>query len=172
MVQCWREYGKIKRPKAEWHHGAITGQGDLMDLLVSVMRTGMRAFRRPLRFLLAVVAILAAASAGAQAMDLIMFESPSCGTCKLFKREVLPIYAASPAGKVFPLWVVEMGSKLSFRINQPVTFTPTFVWVDNGVEVGRFSGYFGKEKFFSIVNKAASSQNHKNGGRQRTSSLP
>ena len=132
----------------------------------------MRAFRHPLRFLLAVVASLGAASAGAQAMDLIMFESPSCGTCKLFKREVLPIYAASPAGKVFPLWVVEMGSKLSFRINQPVTFTPTFIWVDNGVEVGRFSGYFGKEKFFSIVNKAANSQNYRNGGRQRTSALP
>jgi thioredoxin-related protein len=143
-----------------------------MDLLVSVMRKGMRAFRHPLRFLLAVVASLGAASAGAQAMDLIMFESPSCGTCKLFKREVLPIYAASPAGKVFPLWVVEMGSKLSFRINQPVTFTPTFIWVDNGVEVGRFSGYYGKEKFFSIVNKAANSQNYRNGGRQRTSALP
>jgi thioredoxin-related protein len=143
-----------------------------MDLLVSVMRKGMRAFRHPLRFLLAVVASLGAASTGAQAMDLIMFESPSCGTCKLFKREVLPIYAASPAGKVFPLWVVEMGSKLSFRINQPVTFTPTFIWVDNGVEVGRFSGYYGKEKFFSIVNKAANSQNYRNGGRQRTSALP
>ena len=73
-------------------------------------------------------------------------------------------------GKVFPLWVVEMGGKLSFRINEPVTFTPTFVWVDNGVEVGRFSGYYGKEKFFGIVNKAANA--HKGGGRQRTSALP
>ena len=56
----------------------------------------MRAFRYPLRFLFAVVAILGFASAGAQAMDLVMFESPSCGTCKVFKREVLPIYAAKP----------------------------------------------------------------------------
>ncbi len=132
----------------------------------------MHAFRHPLRFLIAVIAILSAASAGARAMDLIMIESQSCGTCKLFKREVLPIYSSTPAGKVFPLWVVEMGSKLSFRINEPVTFTPTFVWVDNGVEVGRFSGYFGKDKFFSIVNKAASAYNHKHGGRQRTSALP
>ena len=93
----------------------------------------------------------------------------SCGTCKVFKREVLPIYAASPAGKVFPLWVVEMGGKAPFRLNEPVTFTPTFVWVDNGVEVGRFSGYFGKEKFFSIVNKAANA--HMNGGRHKTSAV-
>ena len=71
----------------------------------------MRAFRYLLRSLFAVIAILGVASAGAQAMDLIMFELPSCGTCKVFKREVLPIYAASPAGKVFPLWVVEMGGK-------------------------------------------------------------
>jgi hypothetical protein len=131
----------------------------------------MFAFRYPLRSLFAAIAILGFASAGARAMDLIMFEGPHCGTCKLFKREVLPIYAESPAGKVFPLWVVEMGSKLSFRINQPVTFTPTFVWVENGVEVGRFSGYFGKAKFFDIVNRAANAQNHKNPGRQRTSAL-
>lgn len=129
----------------------------------------MRAFRYLLRSLFAVVAVLGVASAGAQAMDLIMFESPSCGTCKVFKREVLPIYAASPAGKVFPLWVVEMGGKAPFRLNEPVTFTPTFVWVDNGVEVGRFSGYFGKEKFFSIVNKAANA--HMNGARHKTSAL-
>ena len=132
----------------------------------------MLAFRYPLRSLFVVIASLGFASSGTRAMDLIMFESPSCGTCKLFKREVLPIYAASPAGQVFPLWVVEMGSKLSFRINQPVTFTPTFVWVDNGVEVGRFSGYFGKAQFFNIVNRAANAQNHKNPGRQRTSALP
>ena len=125
----------------------------------------MRGFRYPLRSLFAVIAILGFASTGTRAIDLIMFEGPNCGTCKLFKREVLPIYAASPAGKVFPLWVVEMGSKLSFRINEPVTFTPTFVWVDNGVEVGRFSGYYGKAQFFNIVNKAANR-------RQRTSALP
>ena len=132
----------------------------------------MRAFRYPLRFLFAVVAILGFASAGARAMDLVMFESPTCGTCKLFKREVLPIYAESPAGKVFPLWVAEMGGKVPFRLSEPVTFTPTFVWVDNGVEVGRFAGYFGKAQFFNIVNKAASAQNHKGSGRQKTSALP
>lgn len=125
----------------------------------------MRAFRLPLRFLFAAVAMLSFASAGARAMELVMFESPSCGTCKLFKREVLPIYAASPAGKVFPLWVAEMGGKVSIRLNEPVTFTPTFVWVDNGVEVGRFSGYFGKAQFFNIVNKAATAHNRKAGGR-------
>ncbi len=131
----------------------------------------MLAFRYPLRSLLAVIAILGFASAGARAMDLVMFKSPSCGTCKLFKREVLPIYAASPAGQVFPLWVVEMGGKMSFRLNQPVTFTPTFVWMDNGVEVGRFSGYYGKAQFFNIVNKAANARNHQNHGRQRTGAL-
>jgi thioredoxin-related protein len=63
-----------------------------------------------------------------------------------------------------------MGGKSSFRLNEPVTFTPTFVWVDNGVEVGRFSGYFGKEQFFSIVNKAAANA-HRNGARHKTSAL-
>ncbi len=131
----------------------------------------MRAFHYPWRCLIAVVAFLSFASAAAQAMDLVVFESPTCGTCKLFKREVLPVYAQSPAGKVFPLWVVETSGKVSFRLNQPVTFTPTFVWVDNGVEVGRFSGYFGKSQFFNIVNRAAETYNRR-GGRQKTSALP
>lgn len=101
------------------------------------------------------MAIACVLSSGARARELIAFEAKNCGPCKNFKREVLPIYAESPAGKVFPLWVVEMGSKLPFRLAEPVTFTPTFVWVDNGVEVGRFAGYYNKEQFFSIVNKAA-----------------
>ena len=136
------------------------------------MGIGMLAFRYSMRSFYAIVALVVLASAGARAMDLVAFESPSCGTCKLFKREVLPVYAASPAGKVFPLWVAEMGAKLPFRLKEPVTFTPTFVWVDNGVEVGRFAGYFGKEKFFSVVNQAASAYNPKSGGRHRTSALP
>ncbi len=130
----------------------------------------MRAFQYPWQCLIAVVVMLGLASAAAQAMDLVVFESPSCGTCKVFKREVLPIYAGSPAGKVFPLWVAEMGGKVSFRLNQPVTFTPTFVWVDNGVEVGRFAGYYGKAQFFNIVNRAAETY-HKNGARHKTSAL-
>ena len=127
----------------------------------------MRAFRYPLRGLVAVIAVLSFASMAAQAMELVMFESPSCGTCKVFKREVLPIYAESPAGKVFPLWVASMRDRVPFRLKEPVTFTPTFIWVDNGDEVGRFSGYFGKDQFFKIVNKAANAYQHDNGGKRR-----
>ncbi len=106
-------------------------------------------------------------------MDLVMFESPSCGTCKLFKNEVLPIYAFTPAGKTFALWRVQMGEKVSFRLRSPVTFTPTFVWVENGQEVGRFSGYYGKDQFFGIVNQFARSYHRDNDGRQRKmSALP
>ena len=104
----------------------------------------------------------------ARAMELVMFESPTCGTCKLFKREVLPIYASSPAGKVFPLWVAGMRDKVPFRLNEPVTFTPTFVWVDGGVEVGRFAGYYGKERFFRIVNSAAKSYRGRHVGQEHT----
>ncbi len=130
----------------------------------------MSAFSYPMRYFCAVIATVSITAQSARAMELVMFESPVCGSCKLFKREVLPIYAESPAGKVFPLWVAEMGGKVPFRLNEPVTFTPTFIWVDNGVEVGRFAGYHGKEKFFSIVNKAASAYGHK-GGPKRTGAL-
>ena len=105
-------------------------------------------------------------------MDLVMFESPSCGTCKLFKHEVLPIYASTPAGKTFALWRVQMGESVAFRLRAPVTFTPTFIWVENGEEVGRFSGYYGKDKFLRIVNEAARTYHQNDGRRRKTSALP
>lgn len=118
----------------------------------------MSVFRSVSRLVVAVVAGFGLISSAASAMELVAFEAPNCGACKLFKRDVLPIYADSAAGKVFPLFVFEMGNKVPFRLSQPITFTPTFVWIDNGVEVGRFAGYRGKDQFFAIVNKAASSQ--------------
>lgn len=126
-----------------------------------------------LRGLFAAIAILCFASAEARAMDLVMFESPSCGTCKLFKREVLPIWESTPAGKAITLWRVQMGEKVAFRLRSPVTFTPTFVWVENGAEVGRFSGYYGKDQFFGIVNQAARAFHRGNDGpRRKMSALP
>jgi thioredoxin-related protein len=95
------------------------------------------------------------ASEAVQAMDLVVFTSPSCGSCQLFKREVLPAYSESPAGKAFPLRIILPRERVGFKLHEPVTFTPTFVWVEDGVEVGRFSGYFGRERFFRIVNRAA-----------------
>lgn len=130
----------------------------------------MFVLRYALGVFLAVTAGFGILSSSARAMELFAFEAPNCGACKVFKREVLPIYAASPAGQVFPLWVVDMGSKVPFRLAEPVTFTPTFIWVDNGVEVGRFSGYRNKEQFFSIVNEAANSQGRR-GGMRRTGAM-
>lgn len=122
------------------------------------------------RYALGACFALAVFSASARATELFAFEAPNCGPCKVFKREVLPVYADSPAGKVFPLWVVDMGSKVPFRLAQPITFTPTFVWVENGVEVGRFAGYRTREQFFEIVNQAASPQGRK-GGLRRTGAM-
>ena len=146
--------------------------GDIVQNFLRWNEAVMFVLRYALGAFLAVTAGLGIAGLGilsspARAMELVAFEAPNCGACKVFKREVLPVYAGSPAGKVFPLWVVDMGSKIPFRLAEPVTFTPTFVWVDNGVEVGRFSGYRNKEQFFSIVNQAASSQGRK-GGMRRT----
>ncbi len=130
----------------------------------------MYPFNHPFRGLFTAIAILSFASAGALARDLVMFKAPTCATCKLFEREVLPIYASTPAGKTFALYVVDMREKPPFRLHAPVTFTPTFVWVENGEEVGRFAGYYGKDQFFKILSQAA--RTYHDGGRRKTSALP
>ena len=90
-----------------------------------------------------------------KAMELVMFDSPTCPYCKWFRREALPAYPSSIAGKTFPLRIIESNSSIQFHIKEPVTTTPTFMLVHRGKEVARFTGYNGRELFFKLVNKAA-----------------
>jgi|GEM_PF-587900 len=104
--------------------------------------------------MLAAGAIVSSQSAAAS--ELVMFDSKSCGVCAQFNREVAPGYERSAAARVFPLRHIDIHSgNVDFALKIPPSMTPTFVFVDNGAEIGRFVGYPGKEYFYKIVNSAA-----------------
>lgn len=86
--------------------------------------------------------------------ELVVVEAPGCIYCRLFRRDVLPSYAASPRAREVPLRFVDLatanGGKLA--LTGPIGVLPTVLLLRDGREVGRIPGYVGPENFFRSVN--------------------
>lgn len=92
----------------------------------------------------------------AGAAELVMFEAKGCTVCKKFNASAGKEYPASSAAKVLPLRRLDLhDEKADFVLKLPVTMTPTFVFVSDGMEIARFVGYPGRKFFFQIVDAAA-----------------
>lgn len=89
----------------------------------------------------------------AESAELVMFESPGCGWCAKWDREIRPVYAKSAEGRVLPLRSIlgRVPPPGDFVLERPVRFTPTFVVVDAGREVARITGYPGEGAFWELL---------------------
>jgi cytochrome c551/c552 len=102
---------------------------------------------------LAAAVLIAALWAGAaHASELVMFEQPGCGYCQRWDRDVGALYGKTAEARAFPLRRVDIASQKQSGIvlTAPVRFTPTFVMVDNGREVGRITGYANDDTFWGL----------------------
>lgn len=88
-----------------------------------------------------------------QAAELLMFEQKACPFCAEFNREIAPDYPRSRAGGIAPLRHVDIYESRTGGIAglDPAVFTPTFVLVENGNEVGRMMGYPGRRYFYPEI---------------------
>jgi thioredoxin-related protein len=77
-----------------------------------------------------------------------MVDDPNCRYCRLFDKEIGGLYPKTDEGRYAPLVRVRRKSPELKGLN-PVIYTPTFVLVRNGEELGRIIGYPGPEFFFS-----------------------
>ena len=86
----------------------------------------------------------------ARAAELVMFEQAGCEWCETFDREIAPIYAKSEEGVRAPLRRVDItkAPPPDLAFIQVERFTPLFVLVDKGREIGRIRGYPGPERFW------------------------
>lgn len=111
-----------------------------------------------LRFAAATVAAvvfiltIAPASAFAEKVRLIMVEQDGCHWCIEWDREIGPGYPKSAEGKFAPLQRVKRGDT-ALKGFDPVIYTPTFLVVRNGEEVGRVTGYAGKMFFYEELDE-------------------
>jgi hypothetical protein len=99
----------------------------------------------------AFVAPVLAPAAGAA--ELVMLERPGCGWCLRWNREIAPVYPKTPEGRLAPLrrvdvtapWPADLAGIPGDR------YTPTFIVIDNGVEVARLRGYPGDNFFWPLL---------------------
>ena len=86
------------------------------------------------------------------AAELVMVEQAGCHYCARWDSEIAHIYPKTEEGRRAPLRRVDLRAlpdDIAFT-SKPV-FTPTFVLVDKGQELGRIEGYAGDEFFWFLV---------------------
>lgn len=91
----------------------------------------------------------------AMAAELIMYEQAGCAWCKRFNEEIAPAWPNTDQGKRAPLRRVDIHQPAPEDLAGIVVerFTPTFVLVDDGKEIGRLRGYPGDEFFWHLIDE-------------------
>jgi len=87
-----------------------------------------------------------------RAAELIMVEQHGCHWCEQWNAEIAPAYPNTEEGARAPLRRVlinDLPEDVAFT-SRPV-FTPTFVLVHEGQELGRMEGYSGDEFFWFLL---------------------
>ena len=89
----------------------------------------------------------------ARAAELLMFESEGCSWCETWHREVGVVYSKTPEGRQAPLRRLEEDEPVpaDIHLKTTVRYTPTFVLIEKGREVGRIQGYPGEANFWALL---------------------
>jgi thioredoxin-related protein len=89
----------------------------------------------------------------ANAAELVMFERAGCSWCRNWDREIAAIYPKTQEGAKAPLRRVSLDKPLApeWKLDPPVFYTPTFVVIDKGREIGRITGYSNPESFWGLL---------------------
>ena len=83
---------------------------------------------------------------------LLMAEEDGCTWCAKWNADIAHIYPKTIEGKTAPLRRYDLRSVTPDVVfEKRVHFTPTFVLVENGVEVGRIEGYPGEDFFWGLL---------------------
>ena len=104
-----------------------------------------------IRYLVPALLVCLLAAPG-RAAELIMVEQPGCGWCKAWNHEISAIYPKTPEGRAAPLRRVDLRAQPDdLTYARKVVFTPTFLLVQNGVELARIEGYPGEAFFWGLL---------------------
>lgn len=100
-------------------------------------------------FFLLMVALPASASAET---FLLMAEEDGCYWCEKWNEEIAHIYPKTTEGKIAPLKRYDLhDEKPDVEFKQRVHYTPTFILVQKGEEIGRIEGYPGDDHFWGLL---------------------
>jgi hypothetical protein len=104
----------------------------------------------------AILLALSSVSASASAAELAMYRRAGCPWCLRWDREIGGVYAKTAVGRQLPLRMIDLdGERPKLVLKSPVIYTPTFVLVENGREIGRIEGYAGDDFFWGLLERLA-----------------
>ncbi len=104
---------------------------------------------RMVRYLILLTVGVMFSISSAAAAELVMFRQIGCPGCAQWDREISPIYGKTDIGQRAPLKMTDLHrDRVNFTLQSTVIYTPTFVLVDKGREVGRIEGYAGDHFFW------------------------
>ena len=103
---------------------------------------------------LSVTFFLAVASS-AYSAEMLMLEQQGCSWCKRWHAEIGPVYPKTDEAKIAPLRSVDVNQPWPIDLAniRPDRFTPTFVLIDNGIEIARMRGYSGDTFFWFLLDE-------------------
>lgn len=115
----------------------------------------LKAICRPLSAAALLVAAILLTPQTARAAELVMIDREGCGYCIAWKKQIGPAYPNTDLGQFAPLRVVNIreGAPAGVTFDRPVLFTPTFILIDDGRELGRIEGYPGEDFFWGLLEK-------------------
>lgn len=85
--------------------------------------------------------------------ELLMFEADGCSYCERWHDEIGEGYHLTEESRVAPLRTIDIDENRpsEFEHIKGVRYTPTFVVLDKGREVGRIIGHPGEEFFWPLI---------------------
>ena len=91
----------------------------------------------------------------AQDTQLFMFEQDGCHWCEIWNDQISEAYPKTIEGRTAPLKRINIHSKIpkSITLVSNPQFTPTFVVINVGKEIGRIEGYPGEDFFWGLLDK-------------------
>jgi len=89
-----------------------------------------------------------ATAAPPSGIRLLMVEEPGCRFCRMWDADIGRSYARSAAGRFAPLERVRRSAAVLEGL-APVVYTPTFIVMRRGEEIGRVTGYPGPDYFWT-----------------------
>jgi hypothetical protein len=107
------------------------------------------------RSIVIVIAALLGFGTAAPAAELLMFRTAGCPWCAAWDRQIGPAYPNTEFGRRAPVRFVDLDRREDpgAALRVPVRYSPTFVLVEAGREVGRIEGYPGEDFFWGLLEK-------------------
>src|ERR1051326_3027911 len=101
----------------------------------------------------------------ADAAELVMYRRDGCPWCAKFDRALGPIYPKTEFNQSAPLRQINLDHDRDLPIiHGAIRYTPTFVLVENGREVGRIEGYPGEDYFWPRLSYLLELQKERSAG--------